>query len=293
MNPYLYKARLGSRFWAFLIDLFIMFTLFTMFFSFVVTPIFTKVTDIDVYENKITEIRIDSHLYKKGTSSNYELISENFDENITLFYEELENGATYLEKYEQSKNESNLFDYSDAEGWQEKVDVDEKKLSEFYQAELEKAVTILNQDYELNKCSYQMIIRRIISIIISLLITYLFYHLLVPLVMKRGLTLGKFICGVRVVDQYGYNVKYRRVVLRCFVGLFFNVILAIFFGLTWFISVGMLIFSKNAITIQDYFSLTYLVDARESTFFNSKEEQEEFESKKNNKEFKYVHEKGY
>ena len=133
----------------------------------------------------------------------------------------------------------------------------------------------------------------ILVIIVSLIFTYLFYNLVIPLVMKKGQSLGKFICGIRVVDHLGYNVKYRRMVLRCFVGLFFNVILAIFFALPWFISVGMLLFSKNGTTIQDYFSLTYLVDAKESTFFNSLEEQEEFERKKNNKEFKYVHEKGY
>ena len=55
----------------------------------------------------------------------------------------------------------------------------------------------------------------------------------------------------------------------------------------------MLIFSKNAITIKDYFALTYVVDAQSSTFFNSKEELEEFESKLKGNEFKYVHEKGY
>lgn len=293
MNPYLYKARLSARFWAFLIDIFIMFTLFTMFFSFVFTPIFSKITKIDYYENKITEIRINSHLYKKGTNSNYEFISENIDEGITLFYSELENGKTYLEKYEQAKTESNLFEYSNENGWVEKEVEDKSLLSDFYQSELNKAAKVLNEDEELNRCSYRMIIRRIIVIIVSLIFTYLFYNLVIPLVMKKGQSLGKFICGIRVVDHLGYNVKYRRIVLRCFVGLFFNVILAIFFALPWFISVGMLLFSKNGTTIQDYFSLTYLVDAKESTFFNSLEEQEEFERKKNNKEFKYVHEKGY
>ena len=293
MNPYLYKARLSARFWSFLIDIFIMFTLFTMFFSFVFTPIFSKITKIDYYENKITEIRINSHLYKKGTNSNYEFISENIDEGITLFYSELENGKTYLEKYEQAKTESNLFEYSNENGWVEKEVEDKSLLSDFYQSELNKAAKVLNEDEELNRCSYRMIIRRIIVIIVSLIFTYLFYNLVIPLVMKKGQSLGKFICGIRVVDHLGYNVKYRRIVLRCFVGLFFNVILAIFFALPWFISVGMLLFSKNGTTIQDYFSLTYLVDAKESTFFNSLEEQEEFERKKNNKEFKYVHEKGY
>ena len=293
MNPYLYKARLSARFWSFLIDIFIMFTLFTMFFSFVFTPIFSKITKIDYYENKITEIRINSHLYKKGTNSNYEFISENIDEGITLFYSELENGKTYLAKYEQAKTESNLFEYSNENGWVEKEVEDKSLLSDFYQSELNKAAKVLNEDEELNRCSYRMIIRRIIVIIVSLIFTYLFYNLVIPLVMKKGQSLGKFICGIRVVDHLGYNVKYRRIVLRCFVGLFFNVIFAIFFALPWFISVGMLLFSKNGTTIQDYFSLTYLVDAKESTFFNSLEEQEEFERKKNNKEFKYVHEKGY
>ena len=293
MNPYLYKARLMSRFWAYLIDLFITITLFSMFFSFIVTPIFSKTTKIDYYENKIVEIKLDSHLYKKGTDSNYELITEGFDENITKFYVELENGENYLKEYENAKNDSGLFNYSQENGWVEKDSEDKTALTNFYNKELNKAANILNENYDLNSYSFNMIVLRLIAIIIAIFIAYLFYNLVIPLIMKKGLTIGKFVCGIRLVDQNGYNVKYKRMVLRCFVGLFFNVVLAIFLGITWFISVGMLIFSKNAITIQDYFSLTYSVDARESTFFASKEEQDEFERKKNNKQFKYVHEKGY
>lgn len=300
MNPYLYKAKLRKRISSLIIDLFVMLTLFTVFFSFVFSPIFSSVSKIDFYESKIHEIQLSSHLYIKDNENGYVLINDNFDKNITSFYlefdyEDIEKDDVkdYLSMYENRKVESNLFDYSQENGWSEKKDADKGELSKFYSDELEKADSLLNKRLSLNKYAYHMISLRVIVIVVSLIFTYLFYNLLIPLIMKNGRTLGRFICGLAIVDQFGYNVRYKRMVLRCFVGLFFNVVLAIFFAIPWFISITMLIFSKNAITIQDYFSLTYVVDARESTLFNSKEEQEEFERKNNNKEFKYVHQKGY
>lgn len=300
MNQYLYKAKTRKRVGSLIIDLFVMFTLFTVFFSFVFSPIFSSSTKIDYYEDKIHEIKLNSHLYIKDKEKGYVLINDNFDKNITTFYLEFdyddidkEDVKDYLSMYETRKAESDLFDYSQEKGWSEKKDVDKDGLSKFYNDELEIAEALLNKSKTLNKYSYNMISLRIIVIIISLLFTYLFYNLIIPLIMKKGQTLGRFICGLAIVDQFGYNVKYKRMVLRCFVGLFFNVVLAIFFAIPWFISITMLIFSKNAITIQDYFSLTYVVDVKESTLFNSKEEQEDFEKKNKNKEFKYVHQKGY
>ena len=300
MNPYLYKAKTRKRISAFVIDLFVLITLFSAFFSFIFSPIFSSTTKVDYYENKINEMRLDSHLYIKDKNNDYILISENIDKNITNFYLEFnysdleeKDVKNYLSLYENEKIESNLFDYSQENGWSEKKDVDKDELSKFYSDELEKAVNLLNKSKTFNKYAFHMISLRIITIVVSLVFTYLIYNLLIPFIMKKGQTLGKYICGLSIVDQFGYNVKYKRMVLRCFVGLFFNVVLAIFFAIPWFISITMLIFSKNAITIQDYFSLTYVVDARESTLFNSKEDQEEFEKKNKNKEYKYVHQKGY
>jgi len=300
MNPYLYKAKTRKRISAFVIDLFVMITLFSVFFSFVFSPIFSSTTKVDNYENKINEIRLNSHLYINDNEKGFILISENIDKNITNFYLEFDYSdieekdvKDYLSLYENEKIESGLFDYSNENGWSEKEDIDKKELSKFYDTELEKANNLLNKSRTFNLYAYKMISLRIITIVVSLIFTYLFYNLIIPLIMKKGQSLGRYICGLAIVDQFGYNVKYKRMVLRCFVGLFFNVILAIFFAIPWFISITMLIFSKNAITIQDYFSLTYVVDARESTLFNSKEDQEEFEKKNKNKEYKYVHQKGY
>lgn len=300
MNPYLYKAKTRKRVGSLIIDLFIMLTLFSVFFSFAIDPIFSAITNVDYYEEKIDKIQLDSHLYKDDKDEGIILINEKYDENITKFYLEFNyedideiDQKNHLELYEKAKKDSNLFDYSIDKGWTEKEDINKDDLEEFYLNELDNAVELLNLNKHLNYYSYRMITLRIISIVISIIFTYLFYNLVLPLIMKKGQTFGRWVCGLAIVDQFGYNVKYKRMVFRCFVGLFFNVVLALFFAIPWFISITMLIFSKNAITIQDYFSLTYVVDVRESTFFNSKEEQEEFEKKNKNKEYKYVHQKGY
>lgn len=299
MNTYLYKAKLSKRVGAGIIDIFIMFTLFAMFFSFIFSPIFSSLTKIDYYENKITEMKIDSHLYIADKKEIYVPITEKYDENITLFYLEFDytdidqnEKVDYLGNYLSAKEESGLFTYSEETGWIEKTGVEED-LVDFYDKQWEIADDLLNLSKHLNGYSYRMIMLRIAVIVTSLIVTYLAYHLLLPLFLKDGQTLGKVVCGLKVVDQKGFRVKYPRMVLRCFVGLFFNVLLAIIFGLPWFVSITMLIFSKNAITIQDYFSVTYIVDARLSTMFSSKAELDEFEKKMKNKEYKYVHEKGY
>ncbi len=299
MNTYLYKAKLSKRIGAGIIDIFVMFTLFAMFFSFVFSPLFSAVTKVDYYENKIIEFKINSHLYIADKDESYVPITDNFDENITLFYSEFDyddidenDSINYISDYLSAKEKSGLFTYLEENGWVEKIGV-EKELTDFYENQWEIADNLLNLSKHLNGYSYRMIMLRVMCIITSVIITYLSYHLLLPLFLKDGQTLGKVVCGLKVVDQKGFRVKYSRMILRCFIGLFFNVFLAILFCLPWFISITMLIFSKNAITIQDYFSVTYIVDGKLSTMFNSKEELDDFECKMKNKEFEYVHEKGY
>ena len=125
---------------------------------------------------------------------------------------------------------------------------------------------------------------QIFVIIPSFVLSYSIFFIAIPLIFKNGETLGKKTFNIGFVTKDGYNVKKRQIVFRqlllfLYVGLFTFIIgfeittcvATLCLGVSiYFITTAI---SKTKRSFVDYFSYTYLIDTRNSVWFNTPEEQ--------------------
>lgn len=130
---------------------------------------------------------------------------------------------------------------------------------------------------ELNDQNIQ-IMRKSLVLFIPIFIGLSFiFDLFIPLVLKKGQSLGKLICGTCLLTKDGYNVKFYQVIIRWLSYLIYGVALGMFtfFG-TVLISYTMLMFNKKRRTVSDYISGTIVIDKKNSIWFKTREEENRY-----------------
>lgn len=104
-------------------------------------------------------------------------------------------------------------------------------------------------------------------------------YLILPLIFKNGLTLGKYLFGIALCDKNGYQIKARHVIVRYLVysvielGSAFR---ALFIPL--FLSSAIVTLDKQNRAPHDIAAGTYACDAYQSKIFASKQDQSDFYS---------------
>lgn len=120
-------------------------------------------------------------------------------------------------------------------------------------------------------------------LLVGIAISYSLYYLSVPLIFKDGETFGKRMFGLCLVNKNGFQVQKPQVVIRTlplalimlalffFLGNIYGIMFTLFILMVSYILV---IFTKDHEAIHDFMALTYVVDKRDSVFFNNIEEQD-------------------
>lgn len=189
---------------------------------------------------------LDSSLIKFYNNKNYE------GNDITLYNESKFNSKLYV-------YENNSFTIAE--------NVKNADLIVFLENEINKANNILsNQNFIKNKY-IKILSLRTFAIILSFTISMMIFYLLVPLLNKKGQTLGKYLLNIAVIDNVEkVIIKKHQTILR-FILIYFEYVIALLtFSALFLISFALTIFSKKNYSLHDFICKTTTIDLKTSTY---------------------------
>ena len=267
---------------------------FFAFFILVFSPIATKAFKYKAIVKEASDLQLSSQLYV--------LESENASENTPICYinEEPEFFKERLHFY-YLDYKVNLAPDKDAEITKENGEkvLPKDYYTEEWFAELispldsvekwQKASKDALIDFSKYLSEYQMHIKRIELFIImpSYFLSFGIYFILVPLLYRNGETFGKKVMGIGFVTKDGYSIKKRQTVLRQLFMLFLTTFSCFIIGIgtTSFVTLGAGVFvyylaafiSKSKRSMSDYLAYTYLIDTKNSVWFDDVQHEEQKE----------------
>jgi hypothetical protein len=105
----------------------------------------------------------------------------------------------------------------------------------------------------------------------SAFLSFFIFYILVPLLFKQGVTLGKKASGIIVVNDKGYVMKWWQLPLRSIV-LAATLITALYtiFG-SLLLSYTLMVFTKGYRSANDFLALTKIVDQKTSKIFTDEQ----------------------
>lgn len=280
-----------------LVDVFLCFITFMILQTFAIPPLVGAITNIDqiaeAYQNRLVE----SHLYQRvsgGTMKITGTLTEEekkkdmdayftkLDKEITFFYVDFTNiEEAKIENYYQSKEESGLFEKI-GDTWEIKGSATFNELNQFYEEQYDIALNYFSHDDECLTLARKITVVSILEVFLSLTISIVIFFLIFPLIFKERQTLGKKLMGLAVVSRKDGIVAKRRHYLMRFLAFYvIEILLTVFtFGIPLIVSVSMLFFSKEKITLHDYLSATLVIDTRQRPAMHSAEELNGYEEQK-------------
>jgi len=126
-----------------------------------------------------------------------------------------------------------------------------------------------------------------LPLVVAIIVTIMIFYFVIPLIFKNGETIGKKVMHICLVNKLGYQYKRIQLLPRVLFPTLLTIIIVFFAGFSiWaFIGVSFVllisylftIFTKDNKALHDYFAGTLVVDARQSTWFNDANEEENTE----------------
>lgn len=269
------KANNGSkRIWAAVIDLVIFYILMIVFTSFVVQPIINVTTDYEqryqIYETTLVEKKLvsksDNGLVLTISDFDVAKIDQYEQVLIDLYSDEsyLTEGNTGLKDYLDSKKKADkVFSY--VEETDSFTFIGNKETAyEFYASAYQKALNYLYQYDQVyseayQTCSFYLNLSKILGIFISGTLVYL----VMPLILKKGKTLGKLIFKLSLsLDSKEYQKIHFGQLLTRYLSIVCIEILGsqVLYYIPMMISLGLMMFTKRNFAIHDFIARTYVVD---------------------------------
>lgn len=268
------KPTLNSRLIAIIIDLFIYAASFFALSFAILRPALHSMPDF-VEANKVIEkVYIDSGLYyeEEGelkpttfkTSQEYEV----FFRDMFIKY----NSPMTIEEVFKEFEEY----FTCANGVCTPVD-NEEKMIEFYEDYMfQLSNNLLYSDEEFSTAMKYVDTVTDIQLYAPMALLALVYFVIIPSCSKYGKTIGMRLYKVAIVNgSTGYTAKRSQIILRYLILVGVEAFLSIFLlGIPALISISMMVFSKQNITLHDYFAVTMMVNHKEYDIFDSKEDYE-------------------
>lgn len=239
-----------------------------LFESFGYNDAVVTINDIDKQSGLYVE-RGGMYLYIDNAYDNNKSIEANYDIPISNYYSTDSRAieAGKMAEYNLAKQKSELFDKDSNGNWIPKQ-ADSDALRTFYQQQYANAVDFLATDPiyigAVNK-TFQIMMS---TIFVALLIPTAVFYFVVPLVRKRGETLGQAICKICLIDSRDNTApKKMQVFLRSLAVVVINFLLPLtiyvvfssFSLLPVIISMSIMCLTKYNKGIQDYVSQTHVV----------------------------------
>lgn len=318
-------ARQGSRIGAFLIDLAIVFAVALGLYLAAFQFVFKK--QIRSFEAKLREDRIKSHLYfeVEGKINSWGKDSDNqeFLNSLAYFYtyyipfeqEDADQPVVLSDKSEVKKIEyftlkwfnenvlkiegdgAAIFEYQKVgeEQYKDvigliKNDSDKSVVNQFLQSAY---IVALNDFHSLpsvaktvNSANFRYTCEFVISLIIS---TNIFY-LLIPYIIKDGVTIGKKVFGLCLADSEGYKLKNKQLFMRVMpidiviFGLLLPIwgdltLIVVMFAIVFLVSFTFVLASPKRMALHDFTARTIVVDAKTSILFSNGLDEAEYIAK--------------
>lgn len=283
-----YKASLVKRTLAGVIDFFVTAFLYLLFLNFAIMPLAKTIASdydanfekyISYYENsglvvvsesdgKLSEVSEEQYL---SASKNYYEVYCAVDDGThacstfgkTL--KEVFNGDELLTKYATMEDDGKIVikeEHKEDEGLSEAINeyVYKMALQDLQSNEL----FLTPYNYVDNVILYA----RLGSLAISATITYL----VIPLIAKRGRTMGKLTFKLSVTNSEGFKAKTSQIVVRFLAFVVLNYALGLMsYMLVPLVSFTLMIFTKRNSAIHDYLAVTMVVDDKASIIYDNRE----------------------
>lgn len=262
------KASVFKRLSSFLCDALLIFIV-TILFVNISGYIVKNTSSYKQGEIRFNELAIQSNLYEEKNGK-VVLISDNYDENLDLFYQDYDKKNHLTNSYNDKKsNYQSLFEYNENTGKYDEIGTEEEIL-DFYKKTLYEASSLFLSEKETTKANYSMSLPILISVLISFLIPVIIFLLIVPLILKNGQTIGKKFIGLKYVSTKsdGNKVTNGMFSVNFLIFFLFVILLSIpLFLLPMLINAIFIIFNKNGNSLADYYTNFILVD--NNKFFSS------------------------
>lgn len=255
-----------------IVDALLCFFVFFLLISFVTKPIVNVLPSFTETTIAYNEKLLGTGLYYLDESEvlrtyiyNFDLEKvDEYDNHLISFYEKFSQDE--IDDYLNRKKEAtNIFEYDEES---QKFDVigNKEETEKFYYNEYETASNYyLQKDTDFkslyNKLQFIDQSARIITIIVSLTIWYLVF----PMIFKGGETLGKKMFKIRLInfESEQFVLSKSRLFIRFLCFALVEVMLSfIFFGIPLIISIIMMIFTSNKVSLHDLVSRTIVVNKR-------------------------------
>lgn len=152
-------------------------------------------------------------------------------------------------------------------------------LSSFYSTAYTAAVTDLNAQPAYFDLATQLSNYFTWELVISTLISLAIFYLLIPMLMKDGMTLGKKVFGLALVNKLGYKVSRLQILLRFLAFAVIEIFGSVYTIMgTILVSYTIMIFGKKNLSIHDYVASTRIIDAKHSVWFKNADEAAKYQA---------------
>ena len=255
------KSPLLRRFAALLIDVLVALLALLLVDALITTPIFNATTNYDEMYQELNDALVESRLYKYDEEGYIIQIEDNYDENLKYFYENYDS----LDNYYTLKENSGYFDYNDQTGeWVKKDDALDKDVKIFYMTTAANARNnILLKVEHISNLFSQLEAYNFLMLIINLFVGLTIAFLVVPLLSKDGSTVGMKPFYLQVVEKKnGENATKLQILFRYLIVISLYVLASYYlFGLPLIVSMLMVIFTKERMSLCDLLCSNYVVDS--------------------------------
>lgn len=217
-----------------------------------------------------------------------------FDDNGFGFFESVSTIAEIKETiFKVGTKESNIKSIDNSNGFYEISVIDEENTAQTYRFVADVFVSQQEGNYgihkkiadcpkliEYNDANKNMMWMSMVYIVPVLFGFAFIFYFIIPICSKNGQTIGKYITGLAVLSQDGYELKKIYYLPRFLSYFVVELCLGIFsFGGIFLISYMMFCFSKKRRCIHDYFSNSVVIDKKDSTWFKNREQEYLYNSK--------------
>ncbi len=221
--------------------------------------IINNFTNFNEINEKCNQILIDSGIYYLD-GNKVVFIKEDYDNKITFFYEK---NNYNISKYEKAKEESDLFEKNENGKYVLKEDAPENEVNNFFNNELYNASILISNQDDYKKLDKQRNDILSINSFACLLLVGLIVMFIVPLCNKKHVTIGGMIFKFELHSESNEKVGIIQLFMR-FVAFFALELLPslYLYGVNLLITLILMLATKKAKFIHDYFALTYITEQK-------------------------------
>ena len=187
---------------------------------------------------------------------------------VNPIYSQITDSTKYVQEYYELGIEHQIYVWNEElKAYVDNPEVTDNQLEVFNSIERVKELEKINAENGL------------ISLSISFTLSAATFYYLIPLLNKKGCTLGKFALGLKVVNYDGLELSKKQIIIRESVFIGVELLLGLLsYGILPLISLGFIVFSNSGQSIHDLIIKTNVVSNNNKEEILNEEEDEYYKS---------------